>query len=179
MADYSVLYPSRFMAKEALAAPKVIRIKKVTATVLEGEKGAENKVVVAYSSADGSGEIVWCKTNAALTAFALGTRDTDQWIERLITIYNNPNVDLGGKKVGGIRVFGSPEMKEPLTVEIKRPRRKKGEIYKLVPTDSKGAPRTSSNTPRAAERPSAPPLETTIESDAPPEMDGVPVEAVA
>jgi hypothetical protein len=157
MPDFKVLYPGRFMAKEALAAPKTIRITKITATVLEGEKGDENKVVVSYKAADGEGEIVWNKTNALLTAFALGTRDYDQWIGKLLTIYNNPNIDLAGKKVGGIRVFGSPEMKEPLTVEVKRPRRKKGEMYKLVPTDSKGAPRTSSNTPRAAEKPSAPP----------------------
>ena len=140
MADYETLYPSRFMKKEALAAPKVIRITKVTATVLEGEKGAENKVVVAYKAADGEGEIVWCKTNAALTAHVLGERDYDKWIGRMITIHSNPNVDLGGKKVGGIRVYGSPELAKPMTVEIKRPRRKKGETYHLIPTDKKGAP---------------------------------------
>jgi hypothetical protein len=140
MPDYSVLYPSRFMKKEALESPKVIRITKVTATVLEGEKGAENKVVVAYKALDGEGEIVWCKTNAELTAHALGTRDYEKWVGRLLTIYNNPNVDLGGKKVGGIRVWGSPELTKAIKVEIKRPRRKKGEVYHLVPTDNKGKP---------------------------------------
>lgn len=138
MADYETLYPGRFLKKEALPSPKVIRITKVTATVLEGEKGSENKVVLAYKSADGEGEIVWCKTNAALTAHALGEREYDKWIGRYLTIYNNPNVDLGGRKVGGIRVWGSPELKKAITVEIKRPRRKKGEVYRLVPTDKKG-----------------------------------------
>jgi len=140
MPDYEVLYPSRFMKKEALAEPKVIRITKVTATVLEGEKGAENKVVLSYKASDGDGEIVWNKTNAALTAHALGERDYDKWAGRLLTIHSDPNVDLGGKRVGGIRVYGSPELAKPMTVEIKRPRRKKGEIYKLIPTNKQGKP---------------------------------------
>lgn len=138
MADYETLYPSRFLKKEALPEPKTIRITKVTATVLEGENGAENKVVLAYKAADGEGEMVWNKTNSALTAIALNERDTDKWVGKLITIHNNQNIDLGGKKVGGIRVWGSPELKEAKKVEIKRPRRKKGEVYHLVPTDKNG-----------------------------------------
>lgn len=161
MADYETLFPGRFMKKEALAHPKVIRIEKITVTVLEGEKGAENKVVLAYKAADGEGEIIWNKTNAALTAHALGERDYDKWIGHFITVYNNPNIDLAGKKVGGIRVFGSPEMKRAIKVEIKRPRRKKGEMYDLVPTDNKGNVKSASKTEPAT----APPPE---DSDAPP-----------
>ena len=137
MAHFETLYPGRFMKKEALPSPKVIRITKVSATVLEGEKGAENKVVIAYKSADGDGEIVWCKTNAVLTSHILGD-DTDSWVGHLLTIHNNPNVDLGGKKVGGIRVWGSPELKKAMKIEVRRPRRKKSEIYHLVPTDKNG-----------------------------------------
>lgn len=144
MADYETLYPGRFLKKEVLAAPKVIRILAVTSTDLESESGAkEPKVVVKYKAADGEGEIVWCKTNAVLTAEALGTREYNEWVGKLITIYNNPNVDLKGKKVGGIRVFGSPEMKSAKKVSIKRPRRKNPEIYDLVPTDNKGKATTA------------------------------------
>jgi hypothetical protein len=141
MPDYSVLYPGRFLKKEALAAPKVIRIDAIAVTQLEGERGVENKVVMKYSAADGKGEIVLCKTNAELIAQTLNERDYEKWVGHYVTIYNNPNVDLGGRKVGGIRIFGGPEMKGAKTVEIKRPRRKKGEIYRLVPTDNKGAPK--------------------------------------
>jgi len=165
MADYAVLYPSRFMKKEALAVPKVIRITKVINVDLEGEKGTEKKVVLSYKSADGDGEIVWCKTNAELTSHALGTRDHEQWIGRLLTIYNNPNVDLGGKKVGGIRVWGSPEMDAPKTVEIKRPRRKKGEVYHLVPTDKAGNAKIPAAKAKRVEPEPAPPIDDT---DAPP-----------
>lgn len=148
MADYETLYPGRFLKKESLAAPKVIRIDRINVTELEGEKGVESKVVVKYRAADGDGEMVFCKTNAALTAIALGERDYAKWVGRYITLYNNPNVDLGGKKVGGIRIFGSPEMTKPQRVELKRPRRKKPEIYQLVPTDKKGNPTTAA-TPQA------------------------------
>lgn len=134
MADYETLYPGRFLKKEALPAPKTIRIIDVIQTVLEGEKGQETKVVIKYRDKTGDGEIVWCKTNAALTAHALNERDAEKWKGRLITIYNNPNVDLAGRKVGGIRVYGSPELTKAITVEIKRPRRKKPEVYQLVPT---------------------------------------------
>ena len=164
MPDLSVLYPGRFLKKEALAAPKVIRIVKVESTILEGEKGPESKVVLAYKSADGDGEIVLCKTNAELIAVVLSTRDYAEWTGRLVTIHSNPNVDLGGKKVGGIRVYGSPEMTESKTVEIKRPRRKKAEVYKLTPTDKLGR---DIGAPKHATTPAAeaPPLD---DADAPP-----------
>lgn len=159
MADYETLYPGRFLKKESLAAPKVIRILSIIATQLEGEKGVEPKVVLKYKAADGEGEIVWCKTNAALAAVALGERDYTKWANRLLTIHNNPTVDLKGKKVGGIRVFGAPDMTKPQTVEIKRPRRKNPEIYRLVPTDKQGrelgagAKATATEPPREEEFP--------------------------
>jgi hypothetical protein len=159
MPDWSVLYPGRFLKKEALEAPKVIRIVKLTVTELEGEKGVESKVVLSYKSADGAGEMILCKSNAELISHALGTRDHEAWIGHYVTIHNNPTIDLGGKRVGGIRVWGSPELKSPLTVEIKRPRRKKGEIYKLVPTDKKGNAIVAGSEPGPAEDLDAPPPE--------------------
>lgn len=143
MPDYEALYPGRFLKKETLASPKVIRIMAINVTQLEGERGIEPKVVVKYKAADGEGEMVFCKTNAALTAEVLDERDYDKWCNRLITIWNNPQVDLKGKKVGGIRVCGSPEMKAPKKVSIKRPRRKNPEVYDLAPTDNKGKPKTN------------------------------------
>jgi hypothetical protein len=152
MSHYETLYPARFLKKESLPKPKTIRILAITATQLEGERGVEPKVVLKYKAADGEGEIVLCKTNAKLIEAALGTPEYETWIGHLITIHNNPNVDLKGKKVGGIRVCGSPEMTKTVTVEIKRPRRKNPEIYKLAPT-GKNAPKEPEYTPPAAEEP--------------------------
>lgn len=161
MADYETLYPGRFLKKEALPSPKTIRIIDVIATQLEGEKGIESKVVVKYRDNQGDGEIVWCKTNAALTAIALNEREYEKWKGRLITIYNNPNVDLAGKKVGGIRVYGSPELTEKKRVEIKRPRRKKPEVYELMPT-GKAKPATA---PVPVPPPVAPSVDDEIPAD--------------
>jgi hypothetical protein len=137
--DYETLYPGRFLKKETLAAPKVIRITAVNVVSLENDKGQmEDQATLKFKAIDGDGEMTWCKTNSALTSFALDTRDYEKWIGRLIAIAHDPSVMFGGKKVGGIRVFGSPEMKAPKKVEIKMPRKKRPDIYHLVPTDTKG-----------------------------------------
>jgi hypothetical protein len=178
MADYETLYPGRFLKKEVLAAPKVIRILSVTKTDLEGERGIESKVVVKYKAADGEGEAIWNKTNAALAAIALNERDYEKWVGRLITIHNNPNVDLKGQCVGGIRVCGSPEMKAPKRVEIKRPRRKNPEVYQLSPTDKQGRPLsgTATATKSDAPPPPEPPpdyADSTDLADVPPDLSEV------
>lgn len=170
MADFETLYPGRFLRKEALPAPKVIRIMDIKTATLEGEKGAEQKVILSYRAADGEGEIVWCRTNALLTAAALDERDYAKWIGRLITICNNPQVDLGGKKVGGIRVYGSPEMtRDRIAVEVKRPRRKRGDSYVLIRTDKMGRDAQGAS-------PSVPTAEIV---DAPPVLDGIAPEPIA
>lgn len=142
MPDYAELYPSRFLKKEVLSAPKLIRITQVRVEQLEDDKGAkEDKVTVKYKAADGASEIVWPKTNAVLTAVALGTRDYKQWEGKLLVIYYEPKVRFAGKNVGGIRILGSPTMEKPAEVMIKMPRSKRKEFYLLVPTDNKGAPK--------------------------------------
>jgi hypothetical protein len=169
MPDYESLYPGRFLKKELLPAPKVVRITAVNTTELENDKNeTEVKVTVKYKAADGDGEMVFCKTNAALTAIALNERDYSKWPTHLITLHNNPNVSFGGKKVGGVRVCGSPEMTKAQKVEIKMPRRKKPDVYHLTPTDKKGNPITGtakSETPAASSDDFEPPISP---DDAPP-----------
>lgn len=138
MPDWAVLYPGRFLEKRTLEAPKTIRIVDVVTTQLETDKGIETKVVIKYKDTAGEGEIVWNKTNAALTSMALNERDYTKWKGRLITIMYDPTVKFGAEQLGGIRVCGSPELKRTMTVKLKRPRRKNPEIYRLLPTNMKG-----------------------------------------
>lgn len=143
MPDFESLYPGRFLKGVTLAAPKTIRIKAVLATELEGDDGqGKAKCVLKYKDADGEGEIVWCKTNAHLTAACLDERDFTRWVERLITIHFDPEVRFGKDKPGGIRVLGSPELKQAKRVEIKRPRKKNPDTFTLYPTDGKGNVKT-------------------------------------
>jgi hypothetical protein len=140
MPDFEALYPGRFLKKHTLEAAKVIRILKLKGELLEGDDGAESKAILQYRAADGEGEIVWCKTNAILTAAALGgERDHEKWSGRLLTIYMEPSVKVGGEVVGGVRVLGSPELKRIEEVKIKF-RKKAPEVYVLVPTDKQGNP---------------------------------------
>jgi hypothetical protein len=154
MAHYDELYPGRFLKATTLERPITIRIIALGGEVLEGDDGEKAKGILRYRTAgpDGQpveGELVFCKTNAILTAAVLGTSDYKAWAGHTITIANDPTVMFGRDRVGGVRVCGSPELKKALTVEVKRPRRKKVERYTLQPTDAQGRV-------RAAAAPSAP-----------------------
>lgn len=138
---FETLYPGRFLKGVTLKGHKTIRIVGITGTPLESDDGEkEIKAVLKYKSRDDEGEMVWCKTNSQLAAQVFGTPVIEQWYGRLLTIAFDPAVKFGKEKKGGIRVVGSPEMTAPMTVEIKRPRRKKVEVYHLQPTGPKKAP---------------------------------------
>ena len=140
MPDFETLYPGRFLKGKTLEAPRVVRILSLAATDLEGDDGMKAKAVLKYRGAEGEGEMVLCKTNAALIASVVGDRDFDKWAGHLVTLHYDPTVKLGAEAVGGIRVMGSPELKTSKRVEIRRPRRKRPDVFVLVPTDKSGKP---------------------------------------
>ena len=152
MPHYDELYPGRFLKSATLLEPRTIRIIGLRGEALEGDDGTKAKGVLRYRDAQGEGEIVWCRTNAVLTEHALGTADFGEWAGRLITIWYDPDVRFGSETVGGIRVYGSPELARDIEVGIKRPRRKKREMYRLRRTDKHGrpvAPGTAQDAPAA------------------------------
>lgn len=160
MPTWEQLYPGRFLKGVTLEVPKTIRIKAVAATDLEGDDGDKKaKCVIRYSAADGEGEWVVAKTNAALIAACLGENDYTKWPGHTVTIYFDPSVRFGAEQVGGIRVCGSPELKAPKRIEIKRPRRKKLEVFDLIPTDANGKAKSAKAPPPAPAPVAAPPEE--------------------
>ena len=147
---FDALYPGRFLKGVTLKGQKTIRILEIFVDKLETDDNKkEPKAILRYRDKEGEGEIVWCKTNAQLAAQVFETPLVEQWAGRLLTIAYDPEVEFGKEKRGGIRVVGSPEMTEPKTVEIKRPRRKKVEVHHLQPTG-----------PRKPAGPPAPPQPT-------------------
>ena len=144
MADYSVLYPKRFLDSHVLEAPRTIRIVSVVAEALEGDKGPKIKGVLKYKDAKGTGEIVWPITNSMLAAALFGAidngdpgqpvRDTDKWVGRLMTIYRDPDVRFGAEKVGGVRVYGSPDLTREITVSVQVTRKRRPQEVTLHPT---------------------------------------------
>ena len=68
-----------------------------------------------------------CLSMRKILAFAWGT-DASQWVGRSITLYNDPEVMFGGKKVGGIRISHLSHIKGDITASITVTRGKKREM---------------------------------------------------
>lgn len=152
MPHFDELYPGRFLKGTTLAGPMTIRITSMGGEKLEGDDGMKAKGILKYQSKNGPGEIVWCKTNAILTAAILG-EDYTQWAGKLITIFHDPSVKFGPEKVGGIRVYGAPTLTANKTVSVKRPRRKTPDVFTLRPTGKPPA-KSAAPAPPPAEEPS-------------------------
>ena len=168
MPHFEELYPSRFLKGVTLARPLTIRMKEFRPEKLEDDKGAMvPKAILAYVDRNGPGEMVCCKTNAALIAAIYGP-DYKTWIDKLITVHFDPNVKFGSEKPGGIRVLGSPSLTEAMTVTIKRPRRKKVETYILQPTGAQAAAQAKAEAEQAAAAAAAESIGTQPASQPPP-----------
>ncbi len=77
--------------------------------------------------------LVLCKTNAMLAAAMFGD-DTNAWLGKRITLFAM-DVKVGPEMKPGIRIKGSPDLKQAMTVEIKLPKRKAFKMQ-LVPTSN-------------------------------------------
>jgi len=83
-------------ADQLLGAPMTIRISGV-------RRGSDDQpVIISY---DGDGGRPWkpCKSTRKVLIFAWG-EDGNQWIGRMVTLYNKADVKFGGVAVGGIRI---------------------------------------------------------------------------
>jgi hypothetical protein len=56
--------------------------------------------------------MVWNKTNLKRAEKIFGSDHTDDWIGKKIMLYNDPEVEMSGEQVGGIRV-------RPATTKVK------------------------------------------------------------
>lgn len=196
MPDYESLFPGRFLKKTDLERPTVIKILEVSpagdALVEEPPKNAKKppkkekaKGIVVFAYKAGSlgsfigKEMILNKTNAALLAHALDERDFTRWAGHYVTLYDDPTVRWAGEEVGGIRVFGSPEMSRKKRVEIKMPRRSSSEFYDLTPTNAAGravavgpmVKAATAATPSPAASPPAASVDSTAQADQPPPDD--------
>lgn len=140
MPDFEELYPGRFVKGVTLEGPTTVKIVSMVGEPLEDDDGhAKLKAILTVkmrnkkTGAIEENQLVWNKTNALLTANIHG-RDYAKWTDKLITIAYDPSVMFGKEKKGGIRVCGSPALTSTIEVSIKRPRRKRPEIYLLQPT---------------------------------------------
>ena len=80
-----------------------------------------------------------CPTTFRVMTALFGTNLTRRWVGHLLTIHRDPNVRVGRKVVGGIRIMGSPELDKPMPLEIKAGR---APVYRVTlrPTGRGSAP---------------------------------------
>ena len=111
--DSSYIKSADFDGKDVTVTITGVKLEKLT-----DQNGREkNKGIVSFKET----EKAWVlnRTNVVCLKALFGS-ETDDWNGKRVTLFS---MTLGGGETG-IRVKGSPELSEPLVVEIKLPRKK-------------------------------------------------------
>jgi hypothetical protein len=94
------MFPSNYLSKNDLPAPRVLVMTKVTKEEVWRKNGKQTTIVLHL---EGSKPMILNKTNAVMIARSYGA-DSVAWVGKSIEIYHDPNVMLGRERIGGIRV---------------------------------------------------------------------------
>jgi hypothetical protein len=126
-------------AAEIVGKTPTLTINKVTLEKVEslkkddGETGKMKDRIIVYFAEGKSGR-GWLlnRTNAESLRALFDSRETNDWLGKRVTLMAQ-NVRVGPKMEPGIRVKGSPDIAEPITFELRLPR-KRPIATTLVPT---------------------------------------------
>jgi len=125
--DYDQLFPGRFLkAGQLLGKARTVTIQRVfREKLVGGARGEEKRSILAFRETDM--QLVLCSTNGQCLRAMFGTHVPD-WIGKRVTFYPAPETERGGENWFGrssaIRVKGSPDIAQPITIEIQMPQRK-------------------------------------------------------
>lgn len=122
--SFDQLFPGRFLKAGLLnGQPVTYTIKNITREELEGEKGPEPKIVMAFDETPLA--LVLAKVNAVAVKAMFGA-DVQQWIGKRVTLYGTTAImPLPTRKNEPcIRVYGSPDITEEIRCEWTPPRRR-------------------------------------------------------
>jgi len=97
---------SNFLKKEDLTRPVKVKIESVG--MIEFEQNGKKQVKLDISLVGKDKRFACNKTNARMISEIYG-KETDKWIGKEITLYNDPTVTMGDQVVGGIKVQYIPE----------------------------------------------------------------------
>lgn len=98
---------SKYLKKEDVGNGVLVTIKSIEQQNVALETQPPEMKWVMYFKEPVNGEhkpIVLNWTNIQLCARACGSDDTDQWPNKQIVLYDDPNVSYAGKITGGIRI---------------------------------------------------------------------------
>ena len=97
------LTASKYLRKEDVTPPLIATISGLTHENLAKDNEApEMKYILQF--VENLKPMVLNLTNGKLIAIVTGEEDTDNWIGKKITLWNDPTVSFGDKMKGGIRV---------------------------------------------------------------------------
>lgn len=116
--DWDELYPGRFLKAGQLGPrPVVFTIASVDLDLLMGDDGKEQKKGV-ISFRETEFQITANKTNG-LCLKAMFGRDVQKWIGKRVALFQGR-----WKGEPAVRIYGSPDITEDISVEIKLPKRR-------------------------------------------------------
>jgi len=130
---FADLYPSRFIkADHLLKGPRTYTIKSYDIETLDGENGPQEKVVVLFHETT----MRWvCPTVNGVCLRAMFGDDLDNWIGKRVTLYATEKIMQLPSRKGqpAIRVYGSPDIAEPVRCEWTPARRTRPLVQVLQP----------------------------------------------
>jgi hypothetical protein len=136
MADYREFFAGAFLTGPECKPCPTFRIAEVRREEVEDPEKPQQRrqKLVIYGLTLQGRERPWivCKTSAILLAAMFGD-DVDGWPGRAVTVGFDDTVTVDGKKVGGVRPIGAPDLPREMTVQVKLPRRK-AKPHTLRPT---------------------------------------------
>lgn len=134
--DYDLLFPGQFIkAGEFNGRDVTLTIARIELMLLPQDKGGEKTRGVIYFQAAKKG-LVLNRTNGECMK-AMWGRNVADWVGKRVTLYPTM-VKFGREDVLAVRVKGSPDLTEPLQIEIKLPK-KKAAMVTMLPTGKKSA----------------------------------------
>ena len=96
------MIPSKFLKKEDCDPPILLTVRGVKQDNVGTEAEPDEKWTMLFH--EDVKPLVLNSTNLQLIARIMDSDDTDDWTDKQIVCYSDPNVSFGGKLVGGIRV---------------------------------------------------------------------------
>lgn len=102
MPNISVLKSSKFLKKEDCGQGILVTITSCKEENVAKE-GAPEEWKWALHFAETEKPMILNSTNGQIIAGFVGSDNTDDWVNRKIVLYADPNITFGGKLIGGIR----------------------------------------------------------------------------
>ena len=103
MPNINQMMPSKYLKKEDVPQPALVTVRSFSQDNVAQQGQPEEKKWIMHFNEFENG-LVMNSTNLQLTAMAMGSEETEDWIGKQIVLFSDPNVSFGGKLVGGLRI---------------------------------------------------------------------------